>query len=291
MTGPVTGHRETGHPETGHPETGPTAAHYVVGDVHGCHQTLVRLLARCGYDAQRDRLWLTGDLVNRGPASLALLRWARAQDERFVMTLGNHDLHAVAVAWGLRPAFPRDRLVELLGAPDLDELVTWILARPLLVRADPWVMVHAGLHPGWSLTEAEQAAHAAETLLRGPHARELLARYYGATRSERHADPVLCTLQACLTLRTCAPDGTPCNHAGPPEDTPPGCAPWYRYRTTRREEAGVTFLFGHWAAHDFQRLSEARAISLDSGCSWGQTLTALRLGDGASWQEPVRDPL
>jgi len=139
-------------------------ATYVIGDIHGCWQTLERLLERIGWHPERDRVWLVGDLVNRGEGSLAVLRWAATQ-RHLTAILGNHDLHLLARAEGLLEARPEDRLDEVLEAPDRDELLHWLRTRPFLHRRDDVTMVHAGLWPGWSLAEAEALAAGARQRL------------------------------------------------------------------------------------------------------------------------------
>src|SRR6266545_78760 len=124
-------------------------AHYAIGDIQGCLESLLGLLARIDYRAGRDRLWLTGDLVNRGPRSLEVLRWARAQGDSAALVLGNHDLHLMARAAGVAEKRPRDTLYPVLGAPDRDDLIDWLRGRPLLLREGRLVMVHAGLLPDW----------------------------------------------------------------------------------------------------------------------------------------------
>jgi bis(5'-nucleosyl)-tetraphosphatase (symmetrical) len=252
-------------------------ATYAIGDVQGCAATLERLLARCGFSPARDRLWLVGDLVNRGPGSLAVLRRVRDLGERAVAVLGNHDLHLLARAAGVAAARPGDTLDEVLGAPDRDELLAWLRARPLLHREGSWVLVHAGLLPAWTVDEAAAAARAAEALLRGPRAADVLARV------KRHP-----ALLALTRLRTCTADGTPSlSFKDHPRDAPPGFQPWFEVPGRRSESA--TIVFGHWAALGLH--IAPGLYGLDTGCCWGHHLTALRLDDRTLLQEPVQDPI
>lgn len=264
-------------------------ATWAVGDIQGCHTTLRRLLARIGFDARSDRLWLVGDLVNRGPESLAVLRWARELGNRAVVVLGNHDLHLLARGLGLAAAKPTDTLDEVLAAPDRDELLAWLRERPLLHREGNLVLVHAGLLPEWTVAEAEALARDVERVLRGPEGPDLLARPRRLAprrwlptlddRSRRHL-----ALLAFTRLRTLSPDGEPdFDFSGPPERAPAGLVPWFD--RPRRWSAEATAVFGHWAALGLHL--GPRQLALDSACVWGGSLTALRLEDRAIVQEPA----
>lgn len=259
-------------------------ATWVVGDVHGCWRTLEALLERLALDRGADSLWLVGDLVNRGPGSLEVLRWARerheATGERFVVTLGNHDLHLLALAEGLAASRPRDTLDAVLEAPDREELLAWLLARPLFHREAGHVLVHAGLLPSWTLEEAEARARAAEAALRSPETRTaMLVRPAAPDAPETRR-----ALDVFSRLRTCTAAEEACSWSGPPEGAPEGCRPWFEWPHRRGRE---TVLFGHWAALGLHRAPGA--VALDSACSWGGSLTALRLEDGTTVQEPLRD--
>jgi len=188
-------------------------ATYVIGDVHGCLRTLEALFARLPFDAASDRLWMVGDLVNRGPDSAGVLRWARCRErelgERFVAVLGNHDVHLLARIDGADPR-PRDTLDGVLGAPDRSELIDWLYGRPLLHREGDTVLVHAGLLPQWTVDDAERFAREVEDALRAPGAKRLLDRYAvpprrwrsDFTRGERRDRP---GRNACSTATPCRP--------------------------------------------------------------------------------------
>lgn len=266
-------------------------ATYAIGDIQGCHASLRGLLDRLPFDPDRDRLWLAGDLVNRGPASLEVLRWASGLGDRVVAVLGNHDLHLLGVAAGLRSSRPRDTLAPVLAAPDADELLTWLRHRPLLHREGRFVLVHAGLHPAWTADDAQALAAEIEAGLRGPRWRAALAELFvedpppwsphltGAAR--RAAAASLLT-----TLRTCTADGTPDrSFHGPPDRMPPGRLAWFD--VPARRAADVTVVCGHWAALGL--LMRPDIIALDTGCVWGGALTAIRLEDGALFQQPRID--
>jgi len=256
-------------------------AHYAIGDLQGCHAEFMALLARIRFDAARDRLWLTGDLVNRGPASLAVLREVRALGDCVTVVLGNHDLHLLAMAWA--PASVRKREPELeavLDAPDADELLAWLAARPLLHRdkALGWTLIHAGLPPQWTLAQAGKCAREVEEALRRDPA-VLLSGMYG-DRPDRWS-PELAGIDRlrfavnCLTrLRFVDGDGRlMLALKGTIAEAPAKAIPWFRHpeRATRKD----AIVFGHWSALGY--LSEPGLRGLDSGCVWGGALCALRL--------------
>jgi len=272
-------------------------ATYVIGDVHGCSETLEELLARIPFRAGEDRLWLVGDLVNRGPDSLGVLRWARAAAaemvERFVAVLGNHEVHLLARAAGVAEPRPQDTLDELLAAPDREALVAWVRGLPLLHRDGDTLLVHGGLLPSWTPDQAEALAREVEALLRSADGDRLLACYAARDgRFDDHCrggDPAAragCALAVLTLLRVVRPDGRPrCDFTGRPEEAPPGDLPWFAVPGRRSEGARV--VFGHWATLGLH--VEPPVHGVDSGCVWGGALTALRLDDGALFQAPRRD--
>ncbi len=265
-------------------------ATYAIGDVQGCRRTLERLLRRIAFDPTRDRLWLVGDLVNRGPRSAEVLRWARGLGDSLVAVLGNHDLHLLARSLGVGRPSRRDTFDDVLHAPDAAELLGWLRRRPLAHGEAGYLLVHAGLAPSWSAATALAEAAELERALRGSEAADLLADLAAAPPIAWRAGlpPArrrIAALQVLTRLRTCRPSGLPClGFSGPPAEAPPGCRPWFELR---RADADATVLFGHWAALGLH--FGRRAIALDSGCVWGRSLTALRLGDHTVFQEPLRD--
>ncbi len=266
-------------------------ATYVIGDVHGCFDTLKALWPRLGFDARRDRLWLTGDLVNRGPRSLEVLRWAREWSERLGermrVVLGNHDLHLLARHDGYAKARRKDTLEDVLAAPDREELLAWLASRPLIHRDGETLLVHAGLPPSWTPEEAEARARRVEARLRDPQRRRPLIDRNAEPPSGDPAATLRADLWAFAGLRTCTVEGEPCDFKGPPEEAPPGCLPWFR--VPARKSAGTTVVFGHWAAMGMRLAADA--IALDSGCVWGQCLSAVRLEDRAVFQHPAVERL
>jgi bis(5'-nucleosyl)-tetraphosphatase (symmetrical) len=258
-------------------------ARYAIGDIQGCHAPLQRLLRRIDYRRDKDSLWLVGDLVNRGPASLAVLRWARDQGDAVTAVLGNHDLHLLARAAGIVEAKKRDTLEEVLAAPDLPELIEWLRHRPLLHRDGQFLMLHAGLLPQWTVGQALRQARQCEATLRSPDYVKLLA---AMQKPEAVTDPQLAAQVAFVgvvtRLRTMTPAGVPvASYSGPPETAPPGCVPWFHL--AGRKTADVTCIFGHWSALGLR--IEPGVLALDTGCVWGRQLTAVRLDDGAVVQE------
>ncbi len=273
---------------------------YAIGDVQGCWRTLRRLLDRLDLDPARDRLWLVGDLVNRGAGSLEVLRWARGLGDGARVVLGNHDLHLLGCAAGLRRQKAGDTLDAVLRAPDRGDLLAWLRARPLLVREEvagrAHVLVHAGLLPAWSLDEAAARAAEAEALLRAPGSEGLaLAFGRGARRGRgpgggpgaaRAAEALAALTRLRFVDASGRMDDDGADFKGPPADAPPGLVPWFDAPSPR--DAAATVVFGHWAALDL--LVRPGLAALDTGCVWGRRLTALRLEDGALWHEPT-DPL
>ncbi len=279
---------------------------YAIGDIQGCEHTFVRLLERLraagDFDPARDRLWLVGDLVNRGPRSLAVLRRVHALaqpgalGERLTCVLGNHDLHLLACAANVARPRRGDTLDAVLAAPDRETLLEWLRHQPLLHTAAiggsgsglrPHVLVHAGLPPGWTVEAAAARARELEAALSGPDWRDAAAaiKSEAPDRWDDHLEgaPRLSAISAGLTrLRTCHADGRLClDFKGPPAEAPPGCRPWFD--VPERLSAGATVVCGHWAALGLVLRDDL--LALDSGCAWGGALTAVRLEDGAVFSE------
>ncbi|MCU0243140.1 MAG: symmetrical bis(5'-nucleosyl)-tetraphosphatase [Vicinamibacteria bacterium] len=261
---------------------------YAVGDIQGCFVTFMRLLMRIRFNPQHDRLWLTGDLVNRGPYSLEVLRWARSMRHVIVTVLGNHDLHFLAVAYGLRAPKRSDTFDALIEAPDARELIDYLRSQPLLYRHGRWLLVHAGLLPDWSLAEAQAQARELERRLAGTHPQRALAALMHTRRTARRMDGLRTALRAFTLMRYCDKDGAILDgYSGPPRSAPRRMIPWYQLPHRRRTH--TTILCGHWAALGYVR--HPGLISLDTGCVWGGALTALRLSDGSLFHEPLADPV
>ncbi len=266
---------------------------YAIGDIQGCHAELCELLALIGFTPARDRVWLVGDLVNRGPESLAVLHEVMALGDAAVTVLGNHDLHLLTVAHGHRRLHRDDTLAPILEAPDRDEVVAWLQHRPLVVLEDERLLVHAGLLPQWTPATALALSREVEAMLAGPQAGAFLEHLYGdEPRNWRDDlegfDRLRVIVNACTRLRFCAADGTMdlrekrgAGHA------PPGMRPWYAH--PHRASAGTHVVCGHWSTLGLMLASEVSM--LDSGCLWGGALTALRLDDRRVYQVPSRHPV
>ena len=233
--------------------------------------SLERLLEAVRWQPKKDRLWLAGDLVNRGPRSLDVLRWARAHDDSIAAVLGNHDLHLLGLARGVIESKKRDTLDAIFAAPDGDDLVEWLARRPLAHEEAGFLMVHAGVAPGWTLDEVRRRARAAEALLVGPERGVLLAGREdlgGAFAEQRES------IAAFTRLRVARPDGRMVlDYDGPPKMAPPGTRPWWELA----HPSLPPIVCGHWAAAGLH-LGD-KVVALDSGCVWGGKLTALRLTD------------
>ncbi|RCV87680.1 symmetrical bis(5'-nucleosyl)-tetraphosphatase [Billgrantia montanilacus] len=261
---------------------------YAIGDLQGCHAEFVELLERLAFDPRRDRLWLAGDLVNRGPASLACLREVRALGEAAVTVLGNHDLHLLAVARGGASLNRKDTLECILDAPDREALLDWLQSRPLLVREDlgdhgDTLMTHAGLLPQWSPAEATGLAREVEERLSSEQSGAFLQRMYGNEPACWHdsldgVERLRAIVNVLTRMRFIDAEGCLDFSAKEGLDSaPPGFAPWFCY--PRQDEARL--VFGHWAALEGQAPgARARVEALDTGCVWGGRLTALNLSTG-----------
>jgi len=253
-------------------------ATWVIGDIHGCFDSLQDLWSQLDVDPAEDRLWLVGDLVNRGPKNLEVLRWARRlsslMGERMAVVLGNHDLHLLALAAGINPPKQLDTFEDIMTAPDRDQLLGWLSSRALLHREEDIVMVHAGLLPGWTLEVAERRARELETALQTSE-RDLILADRPPEPLESRLEELRRTRLALSLLRTCTAEGEMCDFTGSPEQAPEGCRPWFELWPPL--EHGVTLVCGHWAALGLHL--GPGLIVLDSGCVWGDTLTAIRLED------------
>lgn len=253
-------------------------ATYAIGDVQGCFDELEALLARIAFDPARDRLWFVGDLVNRGPKSLEVLRFVRGLGDRAEVVLGNHDLHLVCLFEGFAKRRPDDTLDALLAAPDARELVDWLRRRPLLHVEGAHAMVHAGLLPQWTIDWAATLAREVESALRGPGYCEFLAHMYGSRPEQwedglQGWDRLRVIVNAMTRMRFCSREGVMELRAKGAQ-APSGYLPWFE---TRPAGERASIVCGHWSALGL-KLTE-RLAALDSGCVWGGSLAALRLED------------
>jgi len=254
---------------------------YAVGDIQGCYDPLRRLLDAVSFDPEQDRLWCVGDLVNRGPNSLAVLRYLKSLGDACICVLGNHDLHLLGQAAGER-AYRRDTLQEVLAAPDGDELVHWLRHLPLLHHDENigWCMVHAGLHPHWTLSEAIRRASDIETTLRGDAWHEFcrMIHHQQFPDTDPESDGVIrqqFSLAVMTRARYCTADGRFNWETRAGEPSAAEEKPWFAHSSLawRRD---CRIVYGHWAAKGLVT-DQAHVLGLDSGCVWGGKLTAARL--------------
>jgi bis(5'-nucleosyl)-tetraphosphatase (symmetrical) len=256
---------------------------YAVGDVQGYYEALRLVLDQVAFDAQKDELWLVGDLVNRGPQSLEVLRFVRSLGARARVVLGNHEIHLLALAEGARGPRSKDTLAAVLQAPDAAELIAWLRTQPLLY-ADPalgYAMVHAGVPPHWDLDVAlEMAGEAQSWLAKAGFAAvaaasdaELLELGPGLDPAER----ARVIVSYFTRMRICSASGRmELRFKDHPDHAPPGYRAWFAH--PERKTRSTRIIFGHWAALQGQALA-SNVFALDTGCSWGRSLTLMRLGD------------
>jgi bis(5'-nucleosyl)-tetraphosphatase (symmetrical) len=258
-------------------------ATYAIGDVQGCFSALRRLVDVIRFDRDHDRLWFVGDLVNRGPDSLEVLRWVKDLGESAVTVLGNHDLYLLAVAEGITHPRSGDTLQGIIGAPDRQELLVWLRHRPLFHLGNGVALVHAGLLPQWTVTQAAMLAAEAEASLRSdqyqPFLRSLYDHKLNASRwTDDLAGPTRLKMIANVftRIRVCTEAGAmELSYKGPLSELPQGLIPWFQ--VPQRQSAGTTLVCGHWAALGLH--VQANLLAIDTGCVWGNRLTAVRLED------------
>ena len=251
---------------------------YAIGDLQGCVEELRTLLSRLKFSADRDRLWFVGDLVNRGPDSLAALRLVRDLGDNAVVVLGNHDLHLLAVACGVQRRRRSDTLDAVLAAPDRDALIEWLRLRPLAHLEGNDLMVHAGVVPQWTAARTlALAAEVSSALRRDPRA--LFEHMYG-DEPERWdeqlagAERLRFIINVLTRLRLCTADGrVDISVKGPPPPPPSPLRPWFEH--PQRASRDVRVIFGHWSALGL--VERPGVLGLDSGCVWGGSLTAANL--------------
>lgn len=271
-------------------------ATYAIGDVQGCYAELEELLRAIGFDPAADTLWFTGDLVNRGPQSLEVMRFVKALGERAVVVLGNHDLHLLAVACTQNTRARReDTLNAVLAAPDRADLIEWLRHRPLFHHDATlgYALVHAGVAPQWDLALTQALAHEFETALRGSAVTEFLSRMYGnepdGWSDELEGwDRLRVITNYCTRMRYCASDGRMCLAAkGPPGTQPATYRPWYAIPARRTRDTPI--IFGHWSTLRLSReqMRAHNVYALDTGCLWGGALSALDLSTATITQVPA----
>jgi bis(5'-nucleosyl)-tetraphosphatase (symmetrical) len=254
---------------------------YAIGDVQGCYDQLRRLLDTVRFDDASDQLWFVGDLVNRGPKSLETLRFVRGLGTCALTVLGNHDLHLLVVAAGVRKPHRGDTLDDILRAHDRDELLDWVRGRKMMHVDFGCAMVHAGLLPQWTIEKALSLAHEVESALQGDEYPELLQNMYGNEPTQWNDtlsgyDRLRVIINAMTRLRLCDVHGRmEFSHKTALHDAPAGFLPWFD--VPGRASGGTPIVCGHWAALGVMLREDLFAI--DSGCVWGRQLSALTLED------------
>ena len=251
---------------------------YAIGDVQGCYEELRDLLARLKFSSDRDQLWFAGDLVNRGPRSLEVLRFVHALRDNAITVLGNHDLHLLAVAFGSQRKRKSDTLNDIFTAPDRDDLLGWLLSRPLAYHERGDLMVHAGLVPQWTVATALSLAQEVQAAL-STDPRALFENMYG-DEPTRWSDMLAGTdrlrfaINVLTRLRVCTTEGeVDLKAKGKPPRGHSRLHPWFDIET--RRSTGTRVVFGHWSALGL--LVRRDVVGLDSGCVWGGALTAFDL--------------
>ena len=272
---------------------------YAIGDIQGCYSELQNLLNEINFDERRDELWFAGDLVNKGPKSLQTLRFIKTLGVNAKITLGNHDLHLLAVAKNIRPLSKKDSIQEILAADDVKELIDWLKSRPLLITDDNlnFTMVHAGLPPQWSLENAKEFAKECELILQGEKINNLLAEMYGDTPNiwvnslQDYAKQRL--IINCFTrIRFCNSDGMLDFDAKvAPGKQNTSLIPWYSLPNRKTKDNKI--IFGHWSTVHIgneKNFKQYNVYPIDTGCLWGGRLTAMRLEDEKVFSVPSEQP-
>jgi bis(5'-nucleosyl)-tetraphosphatase (symmetrical) len=257
-------------------------AQYAIGDLQGCYDPFRRLLDKISFDPENDRLWLTGDLVNRGPQSRKTLRYVKSLGKSAITVLGNHDLHLLALANDVRVSNNRfDSMYKILGHEDCDELIEWLRFRPLAHHSKKLntLMVHAGIPPQWSANKTLALAAEVEAALQGDDYVSFLKSMYGNEPAKWSGKldgkkRLRFIVNALTRMRMLDRGGKlDFTFSGPPEDAPDGMTPWFR--TSDAKWRGTRIVFGHWSALGL--IVESDLIAVDTGCVWGRQLTAVRL--------------
>ena len=254
---------------------------YAIGDIHGCYAQFGQLMNLIEFKPGKDTLWLVGDLINRGPQSLEMLRWAMEHDDCVQMVLGNHELHLLAIAEGCGPQKPNAILDKILQAADSKILLDWLRCQPMMIIDGEYAMVHAGLMPEWSIRKALALAEEVEDVLTGPNFRLFMSQMYG-NKPARWSDSLhgvdrwRIVVNAMTRMRFLNRDGSlDFSYKGTLADMPPTLTPWFDAPAPHRADYRV--ICGHWSALGVRLTDDV--LSIDSGCLWGGQLTALRLED------------
>lgn len=264
-------------------------ASYVIGDVQGCFDELMLLLQRMDFQPGKDHLYFLGDLVNRGPASLRVLRWVMAEQQHVSVVLGNHDLHLLACSVGAARCKRDDTLDEILSAPDAPDLLNWLRQQPLLLALPQGLLVHAGILPAWDEATALRLAQEVSEVLSGPGHADFLAKMYGNQPVAWDVglgavERMRLAVNAFTRMRLVDASGAlDLKFKGELEQAPASLPAWFDY--PQRALAGRRIICGHWSALGLVQRDDLWA--LDTGCVWGGQLSGVRLEDGALFQVPA----
>lgn len=265
-------------------------ATYAIGDLQGCFTPFMALLRQIEFNPGRDTLWLTGDLVNRGPESLQALRWVFEHQDCVQTVLGNHDLHLLAVSEGYGKVHADDTIEAVLNAGDAKVLLEWLRCQPLMVYEQGFAMVHAGLLPEWSIKKALRLAEEVEDELAGKHHRTFFSKLYGNKPARwqddlKGMDRLRLIVNVMTRMRFITRDGElDLAYKGELEGAPDYLVPWFE--AAGRRSVDTPIVCGHWSALGLM-LSED-VLAIDSGCLWGGSLTAVRLEDREVFSLPCQ---
>lgn len=263
---------------------------YAIGDVQGCYDALQQLLAFIHFDAQQDTLWFTGDLVNRGPKSLQVLEFIQSLGDKHIVVLGNHDLHLIAASMNGK-TYSKDTFQPIFDSPKKEALIYWLKQQRLLYY-DPelnFAMLHAGLAPQWDIHQALALSREVESVLHDARAQAFLSLMYGNTPDHwedtlQGMDRLRCITNYLTRLRYCRADGAiDFDFKGQIQDKPADLIPWFAMPNRKSKETKI--IFGHWAALNGETHTK-NVYALDTGCVWGNCLTAMRLEDEKRFSIP-----
>jgi len=254
---------------------------YAIGDIQGCYKELRQLLKLIHFSSDKDKLWFVGDLVNRGPDSLSVLRFIRDLGDNAISVLGNHDLHMLGVLYGVEKPRKKDTFGEIISAKDLDTIIEWICSLPLMHidKESKHILVHAGIYPDWSVEEAQNYAKEMENVLQSDRCIDFIKNMYGSkpgrwSPSLKGWDRLRFITNSFTRMRFCTADlKLDMKYKGPPGSQPNGLIPWYLLRNNELRQYKI--LMGHWST--LGDVNDPELITLDTGCLWGGKLTAYSL--------------
>lgn len=274
-------------------------ATYAIGDVQGCHSSLIELLEKIKFRPDKDKLWFAGDIVNRGPESLKTLRFIKSLGENATCVLGNHDLHLLAIAHGGGKQHKKDTLHDILNASDRIQLLDWLIQRPLMhyKKKHNTCLVHAGVYPGWTTQQALSNAHEVEQVLQGHKAHEFFRHMYGNKPSRWNEElsgwERLRFITNCFTrMRYLRDNMKLClQEKGNPGKQPDGIIPWFDFSSMRQDakiDTQLNIVFGHWSTLKDPEIEHL--YPLDTGCLWGGKLTALKIDSEMRKRKSIKCP-